>query len=87
MIELVRCYLVPVPVPCLPGVLGVEAKFAGENNRMLKKALFAAILTVSFVASVSTHASLPPPECYPRPYVESATDPIIVILDEWGVGR
>jgi hypothetical protein len=36
---------------------------------MLKKALFAAILALSFVAAAGIQASVPPPECNPCPYV------------------
>jgi hypothetical protein len=36
---------------------------------MLKKTLFAALLTLSFVAAVGSQASVPPPECNPCPYV------------------
>ena len=36
---------------------------------MLKKALFAAALALSFVAAVGTQASIPPPTCNPCPYV------------------
>ena len=36
---------------------------------MIKKALFAAILALSFVAAVGTQASIPPPTCNPCPYV------------------
>jgi hypothetical protein len=36
---------------------------------MLKKAVFAALLALSFVAAVGTQASVPPPECNPCPFV------------------
>jgi len=36
---------------------------------MLKKALFVAVLALSFVAAVGTQASVPPPECNPCPLV------------------
>jgi len=36
---------------------------------MLKKALFAAVLALSFVAAVGTQANVPLPECNPCPWV------------------
>jgi hypothetical protein len=36
---------------------------------MLKKALFAALLTLSFAGTVATQANVPPPECNPCPFV------------------
>ena len=36
---------------------------------MLKKTLIAALLALSFVASVGTKANQPPPECNPCPLV------------------
>ena len=36
---------------------------------MLKKTTFAAILVLSFVATVGTQANQPPPECNPCPLV------------------
>jgi hypothetical protein len=36
---------------------------------MLKKTLFAAILALSFIATVGTQANVPPPECNPCPFV------------------
>jgi len=45
-----------------------QTVYRGEKL-MLKKALFAAILALSFVAAVGTQASIPPPQCNPCPYV------------------
>ena len=36
---------------------------------MLKKTLLAALLALSFVATVGTQANQPPPECNPCPLV------------------
>jgi hypothetical protein len=36
---------------------------------MFRKVVFAAILTLSFVATVGSQASIPPPECNPCPLV------------------
>jgi hypothetical protein len=36
---------------------------------MLKKAFFAALVALSFIAAVGTQASIPPPTCNPCPYV------------------
>ncbi len=36
---------------------------------MLKKTVLAAVLALSFVATVGTQASVPPPECNPCPLV------------------
>jgi hypothetical protein len=36
---------------------------------MFRKPLFAAFLTLSFVAAVGTQASPPPPQCDPCPWV------------------
>ena len=36
---------------------------------MLKKTFLAAMLALSFVAAVGSHASVPPPECNPCPLV------------------
>ena len=36
---------------------------------MFRKAIFAVLLTLSFVAAVGSQASAPPPQCDPCPWV------------------